>query len=101
MDPAFDVSQVITFAAIAVMGYCLWLVFNLKGSIPGGIVGKSWDTLLWLVGLFAVGYISTPFFNSMPESALRLLVACIFFFGAIYVLITVKLLYRVIQEVMD
>lgn len=101
MDPTFGVSQVITFAAIAIMGYCLWLVLNLKGSIPGGIVGRSWDTLLWLVALFAVGYISTPFFSAMPESVLRLLVACIFFFGAIYVLITVKLIYRVIQEVMN
>lgn len=97
----FDVPQVVTFAAMAVMAYCLWMAVTLKSNIPGGMVGKSWNILLGLVVMFAVGYVATPFLSSLSEDALRTLVSFIFFFGAIYVLITVKLIYRVIQEVMS
>jgi hypothetical protein len=45
-----------------------------------------------------VGYLSAPFFGIIPEEVLRLIVAGIFFFGAIYVVITVKLIYQIIKE---
>jgi hypothetical protein len=34
----------------------------------------------------------------IPENILKLIVGFIFFFGAIYVVITVKLIYRIIRE---
>jgi len=66
--------------------------------VPGGIVGKKWNFLMALVSLFTVGYLSTPFFGIIPEDVLRLIVSGIFFFGAIYVVITVKLIYQIIKE---
>lgn len=93
-----DLPLIVTFLAIGVMGYCLWLVATLRSTIPGGIIGKSWNTLLWLVGLFAIGYAATPFVRNLPEDVLQLMVSAIFFFGAVYVLITVKLIHRVIRE---
>ena len=65
--------SVINVAAIAVMLVCLYMVFTLRSKIPGGVVGKQWRLLTVLVTL-------------------------IFFFGAIYVLITVRLIFRIIEE---
>jgi len=40
----------------------------------------------------------TPFFTMLPANVINLIVALIFFFGAVYVLITVRLIYRIIEE---
>jgi len=96
-----DITFFISIAAIAIMLYCLYLVMTLKQKVPGGIVGKKWNFLLTLVALFTVGYLSTPFFGIIPEGVLRLIVSGIFLFGAIYVVITVKLIYQVIKELSE
>jgi len=96
-----DVVTFITACAILIMFYCLWLTLKLKSSIPGGLVGKKWGMLTALVSLFTLGYLATPFFNQIPEETLRLIVALIFLFGAIYVVITVKLIHTVITELME
>lgn len=97
----FDLSIFISFAAILVMLFCLQQVLSLRANIPGGIIGKQWNYLVMLVVLFTLGYLTTPFFGAIPENLLRLIVSLIFFFGAIYVVITVKLIYRVISELTD
>jgi hypothetical protein len=96
-----DIVTFISVCAILIMFYCLWLTLKLKSSIPGGLVGKKWGTLIALVGLFTLGYLATPFFHQLPEDVLRLIVALIFLFGAIYVVTTVKLIHTVITELMD
>jgi len=96
-----DVTFFISIAAIAVMLYCLYLVMTLKQKVPDGIVGKKWNFLIALVSMFTVGYLSTPFFGVIPEGVLRLIVSGIFFFGAIYVVITVKLIYQIIKELSE
>jgi hypothetical protein len=97
----FDAPFFISVSAIFIMFYCLYLVLSLKGDIPGGIVGSKWNFLMILVAFFTVGYLATPFFGIIPENLLRLIVAGIFFFGAIYVVITVKLIYRIIKELTE
>jgi hypothetical protein len=97
----YDLTFVISIAAIAVMLYCLYLIVSLKKDVPGGIVGKKWNFLTILVVLFTGGYMASPFFNMLPENILRLIVGLIFFFGAIYVVITVKLIYRIIEALAD
>ena len=92
-----DFVLLITIAAIVVMFYCLWLLLSLKKQIPGGMVGRQWRVLEVLVWLFALGYLTTPFANLLSEQMLRLIVAVIFLFGAIYVVITVKLIHRIIK----
>ena len=89
---------IINLAAIAVMLFCLFTVLRLRSEIPGGVVGKQWSLLTLMVSLFTLGYFVTPFFTRLPTDVINLLVALIFFFGAIYVLITVKLIYRIIEE---
>lgn len=94
----FDISFYISIAAILVMFYCLYLVISLGKNVPGGLVGKQWKFLSFLVVLFTMGYITTPFFGMLPAQLVSSMVSLIFFFGAIYVVITVKLIYRIIEE---
>jgi len=94
-------SQVIlglNIAAIVVMLVCMYLVYSLRSKIPGGVVGKQWGILTLLVTLFTVGYFITPFFTQLPPNVINMIVALIFLFGAVYVLITVRLIFRVIEE---
>lgn len=94
----FDISTWISIAAILVMLYCLVLVISLSKNVPGGVVGKQWKFLTFLVVLFTFGYLTTPFFGLLPAQLVSVMVSLIFFFGAIYVVITVKLIYRIIEE---
>ena len=95
---SFDLSFVLSLAAIAVMLFCLYQVLTLRAGVPGGVVGRQWGFLTLLVALFTVGYLVTPFFDRLPVSTIRLIVSLIFLFGAIYVLITIRLVYTVIRE---
>ncbi len=92
-----DLSLLLTLAAIVLIVFCLFQVLILKQEIPGGLVGKQWSVLSWLVVLFTIGYLAAPFFRNMPLSTLRLIVSLVFLFGAVYVLVTIRLIYRVIQ----
>jgi len=92
-----DVTLIVTIAAILVMLYALWRVISLKSQIPGGMVGRNWNILLLLVVLFAVGYIAMPFLGQLSAEVLRLVVGLIFLFGAIYVVITITLIHRIIE----
>jgi hypothetical protein len=94
----FDISTAISVVAILVMFYCLFLTLKLGKQVPGGVVGKNWKFLSTLVVLFTAGYLTTPFFSLLPPELVSLMVSLIFFFGAIYVVITVKLIYRIIEE---
>ena len=95
------IAVLISLAAIVVMFYCLGLVLTLRKNIPGGVVGNTWKTLTSLVILFTLGYLVTPFFGLIPPILVNVLVSLIFFFGAVYVVITVKLIYRIIKELTE
>ncbi|HCJ51457.1 MAG TPA: hypothetical protein DHV67_06350 [Gallionella sp.] len=96
-----NVNIVLNIAAILIMLYCLYLVLSLKSSIPGGVVGKRWNFLTLLVVLFNIGYLTTPFFDQLPPEILRLIVSFIFIFGAIYVAVTVHLIFNIIRELTE
>ena len=86
------------FPACAGLLGCRAPVLKLRANRLVGVVGKQWRLLTVLVTLFTAGYFVTPFFTRLPADVINLLVACIFFFGAVYVLITVRLIYRIIEE---
>ncbi|GAB1232525.1 hypothetical protein [Ferrigenium sp. UT5] len=96
-----NVTTVLNVIAILIMFYCLYLVLSLKSSIPGGVVGKRWNFLTALVMLFSVGYLATPFFDLLPADIQRLVVSSIFVFGAVYVVVTVRLIFNIIRELTE
>lgn len=94
----YDIGFYISIAAIVVMFYCLGLVLSLRKNIPGGVVGRTWKFLTLLVALFTLGYLATPFFGLLPQAVVSVIVSLIFLFGALYVVLTVRLIYRIIEE---
>lgn len=92
-----DITLILNGSAVLLMLYCLWSVISLKKSIPGGVIGSKWNMLIGLVVFFSLGYLAMPFFSEIPPDVLRIIISAVFFFGAIYVLITIKLLRTIIQ----
>jgi hypothetical protein len=80
------------------MLYALFLAFSLRSKVPGGKVRSTWNFLTSLIVLFAVGYLSTPFFRLLPENIKDLLVGVIFLAGAIFVAIVIKLFIRIVED---
>jgi len=93
----FSLSLVLDIAAVTVMLYSLWSVISQKKNIPGGKIGAKWNILTGLVVFFSLGYLAMPFFSEISPDVLRLIISAVFFFGAIYVLITIKLLRSIIK----
>lgn len=93
-----EIIFIITGFGILVMLYCLWSAITLKSRVPGGLVGKKWSQLTFMVAFFALGYIAIPFLGQLSDSAMRMTVSIIFLFGAVYVAITIRLIYRIIEE---
>lgn len=93
-----EITTIITGLGILVMLYCLWFSIRLKSKVPGGVVGKKWRHMIAMVAFFTLGYIAIPFLGQLSNEALRLAVSLIFLFGAVYVAITLRLIYRVIEE---
>ena len=101
MEQYFTIPVLFSVLAICVILYGLVLVIRLKKEVPGGVIGKQWNILILLVCLFAIGFAFGPFFGNLPIETLRLLVSLIFFFGAIYVIITIRMIYNIIQELLN
>ena len=91
------VNLILDVLAIILMVYCLWLVISLRKQVVGGIIGGKWNILTGLVFMFALGYSAMPFFGQIPPEVLRTIISAVFFFGAIYVLITIKLIMNIIK----
>jgi len=89
---------VLSNAAIVVMLYGLYSAFSLKGKIPGGKVKSTWNILAGLIVMFTAGYLMTPFFRLLPQEIKDVLVGVIFLAGAVFVVIVVKLFFRIIED---
>ncbi len=92
-----SVNLVLDVLAILLMIYCLWLVISLRKKVSGGIIGSKWNILTGLVFMFALGYSAMPFFGQIPPEVLRTIISVVFVFGAVYVLITIKLIMNIIK----
>jgi hypothetical protein len=90
---------VLSVLSIAVMLYALYSVFVLRHKIPGGKVKATWNFLAGLIVLFTAGYLSTPFFRLLPQEIKDIFVGVIFLAGAVFVLIVIKLFFRIIEDI--
>src|SRR5512147_2615818 len=85
--------------SIAIMLYALYSVFVLRHKIPGGKVKSTWNFLAGLIVLFTAGYLSTPFFRLLPQEIKDIFVGVIFLAGAVFVVIVIKLFFRIIEDI--
>jgi len=92
-----DLFTIISGLAIITMFVALWKAIDYRRSVPAGAVSRTWNVITGLVVFFFLGYLTTPFFVLLTEEVKDLIVAFIFFFGAVYVLISLRLVHRIIQ----
>jgi hypothetical protein len=88
----------LSIAAIVVMLYALYSSFTLRNKIPGGKVKKTWGILNGLIIMFTAGYLTTPFFRLLPQEVKDILVGVIFLAGAIFVVIVIKLFFKIVED---
>ncbi|MGD2163423.1 MAG: hypothetical protein PVG04_10025 [Anaerolineales bacterium] len=88
--------------AILVMLYNTLLTFQLKKKIIGGEVGARWNLLSVLVLIFLFAFILSPLLLlfDVPVEYLLLAVFSVFFLGAVFVGLVVRVVRDVLQ-VMD
>lgn len=96
-----DLVTVIGIAAVFLMLINLFFTVSMRSHVKGGVIGKRWNYMTLLVLLFAGGYFILPFIGSMTVETLRIIVSLIFFFGALYVMITLRMIYSIIKELMS
>ena len=89
----------LSISAISIMLYALFLAFSLRSKIPGGKVRSSWNVLSTLIVLFTMGYLTTPFFRYLQADTKDILVGLIFFAGAIFVVVVIRLFYKIIEDI--
>ena len=92
----FDLFTIISGLAIITMLLAVVKAYEYNKSIPGGEVGRAWNVLLSLVAFFLMGYLTIPFFIVLSQEIKELIVAFIFLLGAVYVLITLWLVHRIV-----
>jgi len=85
-------------AAVLVMVYALYSALSLRSKIPGGKVKSAWNLLTSLIIMFTIGYLATPFFRLLPPEVKDILVGVIFLAGAIFVVIVIKLYFKIIED---
>lgn len=90
---------VLSVLSIVVMLYALYSAFILRHKVPGGKVKSTWNFLTSLIVMFSAGYLSTPFFRLLPKEIKDVLVGVIFLAGAIFVLIVIKLFYKIVEDI--
>lgn len=91
-------AYVLSGAAIVVMAINIWLIIQLLSRFSGGgEVGARLKLLLALIAFFFLGYVASPFllaFGVLQDWA-AILVFGVFFFGALYVTITLTVLRKI------
>ena len=89
----------LSLSSIVVMLYALYKAVVLRNRVPGGKVKSTWNFLSGLIVIFSAGYLSTPFFRLLPPEFKDVLVGVIFLAGAIFVLIVIKLFFKIIEDI--
>ena len=94
-----DLLTVLLLIAVVLLASSLFVVRNLTKELPQGTNRRRWYVLGGLIVLFFFGYL-TFFFHKFRElyTAPEMLVATIFFFGAVFVLMVCLLAYRTTLE---
>ena len=93
----FDLFTVISGFSIITMLIALLRAVDLKKNVPAGGIGRAWNVIASLVTFLFMVYLTMPFFVLLSQETKDLIVSFIFLFGAMYVLVNVELVHRIIQ----
>ena len=88
-------------AAILCMFCGLYLVIRLRSFTKGGMVGRVVNVLMALIIFFTIGYLVGPFMPQLGCQWVMILTAVVFLFGAIFVVLVLWLIQKLIKQVFD
>jgi len=88
----------LSVSAICTIGYALFKVITLRKRLKGGVVGKTWTLLYYMIGLFAAGYLSTLLFAVLPEASQQVIVGIVFLISAVFVVVVINLFLKIAKE---
>jgi len=89
----------LSITAVCTMGYALFRVITLKRRLKGGVMGKTWNVLYYMIGLFTAGYLSTLLFPVLPDTSQQMIVGIVFLLAAVFVVMVINLFLRIVKEV--
>ncbi|GIW24395.1 hypothetical protein [Meiothermus sp.] len=89
--------QVLLVLGLLLMLYNTYTGFTMRGKAPGGIIGERLTQLNWFILLFALGYFVVGILTwSRPVDSLLIILGLILLFGAIFVLLVLRLVQAVL-----
>ncbi|RDI95803.1 hypothetical protein DV704_05900 [Meiothermus sp. QL-1] len=85
-------------AGLLLMFYNVYLGLQLKARAPGGVIGERLGQLNLLIGFFALGYLAVGLLTwGRPADTPLLLLGLILLFGAVFVLLVLRLVAAVLD----
>ncbi len=91
------ISLILTGIGILILLYGFFITFKFRNMLGEGELAKAWNKVLFMIGLFIFGYIAyaAQMVSDQMVISLELLSSTLFFAGAIFVAIIVRLNYKV------
>jgi vacuolar-type H+-ATPase subunit I/STV1 len=94
--------QLVLILGFLMMVYSLYASFRLRGRASGGVIGERLVQLIAFIALFAVGYLAVFVLTwSRPPDLLLWILSLILVFGAVFVLLVLRLVRSIMQAFED
>jgi len=87
--------------AIAVMLVALVMVIKLRKLTKSGKVGRVVSLLFGFILFFLCGYLVAPLMVQLDCAYMQLLTGLVFLFGAVFVVIVLGLLSRLVKQIFE
>jgi hypothetical protein len=92
--------QGVLILGFLIMGYNLYRSFELRGNVSGGLIGERLRQLIAFIALFALGYLVVLLLTwSRTPDLLLWILSLILVFGAVFVLLVVRLVRAIMQVI--
>ncbi len=92
--------QTVLIVGLLVMLYNLYTSFQLRSKVSSGLIGERLLQLICFIALFALGYFAVLVLTwSRTPDLLLWILALILVFGAVFVLLVVRLVKAILQAI--
>ena len=96
-----NIFYILLALAIVIMIGGLTMAIRLKKIASGGTIGNVVNVIIALVVLFFMGYLASIFMPALSKEITLIFAGMIFFFGAIFVVLVLQLITRLVKNVME
>lgn len=93
-----DLVTAVGLAAVFLMLVNLFFTVSMRSRVRDKSLGEGWNYMTVLVLMFTAAYFVLPFIGSLSVESLRIIVSMIFLFGALYVMLTLRMIHGMIRQ---